>query len=45
MNMTIKNMNEYQLEVNKNLYILNPVIYSVIFNITPAWIERSLNNR
>ena len=39
------NINEYQLQININLYILNPVIYSGIFNIIPAWMERSLNDQ
>ena len=39
------NIIEYQVKVIINLYILNPVIYSGIFNITPAWIERTWNDR
>ena len=38
------NINEYQLKVNFNLDILNPVIYYGIFNITPAWMEWSLKD-
>ena len=41
----ITHINEYQLQINSNLYILNPVIYSGIFNITHAWMERSLDDR
>ena len=46
MTMTM-NTNEYQRTVvsNINLYILNPVIYSGSFNITPARMEKIWNDR